>query len=223
MFSQAKSAKGASATAKPLVNVKGTQRLVSSRRAVQVSSMPDVKAAAAERNIFLSPHPDAIRRHREAEARRLERSLALEATVAAAQGRVVNDTPSNVCEICDPSELEFRTVSGSKNNKLVVAHFKASWCASCNRMQYKLGQIAGQNPDVTFAIVDISKYPKLQEHMEEKELEGLPYFMFYKNGKCVAEFSCNLQKINTLRAEIAGHKGGDGVTPDSPAYIEMEN
>lgn len=122
----------------------------------------------------------------------------------------MNIASSNLHEIADPSELRFRLTLGSRNDNLVVAHFKAAWCSACARMQYKVGQIAEQNPDVTFLIIDISKNPDLLEAATELGVQELPSFLFFKNGQFLSQIKCNLSKINILRAEIAGHKNFNG-------------
>lgn len=160
--------------------------------------------------LVTSPHPDAVRRRREAEERRIQRTAELESTVAAINGHSTGDLPGNLLQLDVASELDFRLRMGSRGNRLVVAHFKASWCAACARMQYKIKQIAEQNPDVTFLVVDVSKNPDLLEASTELGVEKLPYFLFYKNEEQVASFSCNLSKINLLRAEVAGHKDSQG-------------
>lgn len=89
-------------------------------------------------------------------------------------------------------------------------------------MQYKVGQIAEQNPDVTFLIIDISKNPDLLEAATKLGVQELPSFMFFKNEKFLSQLKCNLSKINILRAEIAGHKNFEGGVPKNRAYSPIE-
>ncbi|GMH38140.1 hypothetical protein BSKO_06024 [Bryopsis sp. KO-2023] len=173
----------------------------------------------------VSPHPDAVRRRREAEERRMQRSAALEATMASVNGSSGNegDLPNNLSYVDVASELDFRLKMGSRRDKLVVAHFKASWCSACARMQYKVKQIAEQNPDVTFLIIDVGKNPDLLEASSELGVEKLPFFLFYKNEECVAKFSCNLSKISLLRAEVAGQKETNEKSKRGTANVEKRH
>lgn len=172
--------------------------------------------------ITITPHPDALRRRREAEARQQQHLQQAQDTLRSFEGKLATDAPENMLSIHTPSELDFRIKAHSRDDKLVVVHFKGNWCTACARMQYKLKQIAMHNQEITFMVVDLAD-EELFRHSASMGVNQLPYFHLYKNGDQVAKFTCNLATINLLRAEIAAHKKVPGAGPDAIVYSAMVN
>lgn len=181
-------------------------------------------SASVQRDVHtvtVSPHPDAIRRRQVAEARHQQYMLQLQDTIQSYSGKLAADAPQNMLQVHNPCDLDSQIAAHARDDKLLVVHFKGYWCAACARMQYKLKQTAIQNPDIMFLVVDMGD-AELFRHCTAMGVEHLPYFHFYKNGKVVSKFTCNLTKISLLRAEIAAHKGSPGSEPESLAYSAME-
>ena len=115
------------------------------------------------------------------------------------------DAPEKMLSIHMPSELDFRSKVHSRDDNLVVVHFKGNWCPDCAKMEYKLKQIAIYNQDLTF-IVDNLGAEELLRHFASMGVNQLPYFHLYRNSDHIAKFTCNLTTITLLRAEVAAHK-----------------
>lgn len=196
------SARVAQAPARSVTSFSCPRASIGRPNSVSTAATPEAATVEA----FLSPHPDAIRRRREAEARQQQRLLEKEETQRSLQGDSAADMASNMLQVHTPAEFEFRVQSYSSNGQLVVVHFKGKWCAACARMQYKLKQTAKQNPDVVFIVVDLSN-DGLCQHCSGLGVENIPYFHFYRDGELVSRFSCNLEKIDILRYQILSHSG----------------
>lgn len=64
-------------------------------------------------------------------------------------------------------------------NTHVVVQFGASWCMPCKQLKPKVEAISLQNPDVTFAYVDIEA---TQEFSLRSKVMGVPTTVGYHNG-----------------------------------------
>ncbi|GMH40830.1 hypothetical protein BSKO_08734 [Bryopsis sp. KO-2023] len=132
-----------------------------------------------------SPHPDAVRRRREAEARRKERMRELAEISAHVTGRSTSQPPNMITIDC-VSEFDFRVQSGSRAGRTVVAHFKSPSCQSCVRLQPKLKRAARENPDIPFLLVDVSDVA-LAEMCLKYGIDKIPYFQVHQNGELVSQ------------------------------------
>lgn len=66
---------------------------------------------------------------------------------------------------------------------LVLVDFNAVWCGPCKKMMPVIEKItADQAGRLTLLKIDADENPVL---MREKQIEGIPYFEIYKNGKLV--------------------------------------
>mmetsp|Transcript_886 Transcript_886/g.1050 ORF Transcript_886/g.1050 Transcript_886/m.1050 type:complete len:370 (-) Transcript_886:2-1111(-) len=64
----------------------------------------------------------------------------------------------------------------------VVMHFWAFWAEPCKHMDVVLAQLAKENPHASFVRIEAEAYPDLSE---EYEVEAVPFFVIYKDGKVV--------------------------------------
>ncbi|GAV86697.1 Thioredoxin domain-containing protein [Cephalotus follicularis] len=71
---------------------------------------------------------------------------------------------------------------GNETKKLIVVDFTATWCGPCRAMAPILAEIARKIPTVTFLKVDVDE---LRSVAEEWEIEAMPTFLFFKEGKLV--------------------------------------
>ncbi|KAK1263139.1 Thioredoxin H2-1 [Acorus gramineus] len=69
--------------------------------------------------------------------------------------------------------------ANQNSTKLMVIHFTASWCGPCQVIEPVIKEFAAKFTDVTFAKIDIDKLPSVAE---EWEVEGVPTFVFVKQG-----------------------------------------
>lgn len=76
------------------------------------------------------------------------------------------------------TELEYQQFIAK--NKIVLVDFGADWCPPCVKMKPVINQILKQNPGVQLLNVDGGVDLNL---MEKQNVEALPVFIVYKNGK----------------------------------------
>lgn len=69
--------------------------------------------------------------------------------------------------------------------KLVLVYFHASWCQPCIKLKPEIASLETENQAVCEVLkLDVDDNPVLSEHFE---INTLPTFMLYKNGKKVWE------------------------------------
>ncbi len=89
------------------------------------------------------------------------------------------------------SEDKINKVLEKDTDKLVVIMCSATWCMPCKKYAPQLDQMTVNYPDVTFLHVDV-------DEMEDycKDVNVVPTFKFYKNGKIVFTYGgINLGQI----------------------------
>lgn len=79
------------------------------------------------------------------------------------------------------------------DNDTVLVQFSASWCGNCRIMKPKFKKLAAENDNVAFVLVDAEKFP---ESRKLANVNNLPTFAAYKNGKLVNQVQTN--KIDGL-------------------------
>ncbi|XP_078491453.1 thioredoxin-like [Ciona intestinalis] len=85
-----------------------------------------------------------------------------------------------------PSKQEFDEKLVTAGDKLVVVDFSAGWCAPCRMIAPKYESIAAENPEAEFWKVDVDDN---QDLADEYKIQGVPTFIFIKNGKKLESFS----------------------------------
>jgi len=101
-------------------------------------------------------------------------------------------------------ELENDTLQEVVNsNETVMVQYAASWCGNCRIMKPKFKKLAGENENVKFIIVDAEKFP---ESRKLANVDNLPTFAAFKNGKLVNQVQTNkIDGLIELLNEVTGN------------------
>jgi thioredoxin 1 len=84
------------------------------------------------------------------------------------------------------SEKQFDDVLNSVGDKLVVADFYATYCVPCQNMMPILKKLAAAfTTQAVFVKINVSENGPIAEKFE---LDSVPVFLFFKNGKIVQKF-----------------------------------
>ena len=76
--------------------------------------------------------------------------------------------------------------------KIVLVYFKADWCVPCVKLKPTIAQLETEEKEkVELLSIDVDKNPKVALHFE---INTLPLFIIYKNGKKVWENNTSLPK-----------------------------
>jgi thioredoxin 1 len=59
---------------------------------------------------------------------------------------------------------------------IVVLDFEAGWCPACRRLNQLFGNIAQENPKVTFFKIDIDANTEIRDHFVANQLPALHFF-----------------------------------------------
>mmetsp|Transcript_29131 Transcript_29131/g.45272 ORF Transcript_29131/g.45272 Transcript_29131/m.45272 type:complete len:106 (+) Transcript_29131:112-429(+) len=81
---------------------------------------------------------------------------------------------------------EFNALVAASTEKLLVVDFTASWCGPCQMIAPTFEKMAKEHTDVTFIKVDVDE---AEEIAAQAGVRAMPTFMFYKDGKKVADFA----------------------------------
>jgi thiol-disulfide isomerase/thioredoxin len=79
----------------------------------------------------------------------------------------------------------------------VIVQYTAGWCGNCRLMKPKFKKFAADAEHATFIIADAEKYP---ESRKLAEVNNLPTFAAFKNGKLVKQIQTN--KVENLKELI---------------------
>ena len=85
-------------------------------------------------------------------------------------------------EVLNNDTLKEIVASGEK----VVVQYGATWCGMCKVMKPKFQRLSGENEGVRFIYVDAEEFP---ESRELAQIENLPTFAGFANGKLVKQFT----------------------------------
>ena len=81
--------------------------------------------------------------------------------------------------------------------KIVLVYFNADWCMPCVKLKPIMEQIeAEEKAGVEVLRIDVDKNPLVALHFE---INSLPLFMIYKNGKKVWENNMFMQKSDLVQ------------------------
>ena len=82
------------------------------------------------------------------------------------------------------TKAEFDQALKDAGNKLVAVDFTASWCGPCQMIGPKFAAMSEEFTDVIFYKVDVDNNT---ETAEAYDVQAMPTFKFFKNGKVIAE------------------------------------
>jgi thioredoxin-like negative regulator of GroEL len=87
--------------------------------------------------------------------------------------------------------------------KIVLAYFKADWCAPCVKLKPVMEQLQTEEKEkVEILIIDCDENKKVAQHFE---INTLPLFQIYKNGKKVWENNTAMSKAD-IQKKLAMYK-----------------
>lgn len=90
-----------------------------------------------------------------------------------------------------------------KENELVHVQYSAGWCGNCRIMKPKFKRFASENESAVYVIVDAEKFP---ESRKLANVDNLPTFATFKNGKLVDQIQTNkVDNLKTFLDETAGN------------------
>lgn len=91
----------------------------------------------------------------------------------------------------------------SVTGKPVFVYFSADWCVPCIKLKPIIEQIEAEQKDkVVFLKLDVDENPLVSQHLE---INTLPLFIIYRNGKKVWENNSFMDK-SQLTAKIEQYK-----------------
>lgn len=89
------------------------------------------------------------------------------------------------------------------NNETVMVQYAASWCGNCRIMKPKFKKLSSENENVSFVIVDAEKFP---ESRKLANVDNLPTFAAFKNGKLVNQVQTNkIEGLTELVNEVTSN------------------
>lgn len=92
------------------------------------------------------------------------------------------------------------------NKPLVVVKFSATWCGPCRASAPIFAQISEAFPSVIFVEVDVDKAKELAD---KYDIQGLPTFVYFKNGREVSRHSGAGESLKTtIKNKIESLLGG---------------
>ena|ERR1700752_2715007 len=95
--------------------------------------------------------------------------------------------------------VEDFTKKVSNPNRLVLVYFHADWCVPCVKLKPEIVALETESKEVCEVLkLDADENPKLSEYFE---INTLPTFMMYKNGKKIWENN-GYQSKQQLQAKI---------------------
>jgi len=104
---------------------------------------------------------------------------------------------ANLAEEEDPGmtvEEFYRKVN--VKDKLVLVYFHADWCVPCIKLQPAIEQITNEEKETVMVLsLDADQNPAITTHFE---INTLPLFMIFKNGKKVWENNTAMSKNNLV-------------------------
>lgn len=86
-------------------------------------------------------------------------------------------------------------------HELVMVQYAAGWCGNCRLMKPKFKKFSRENDGIAFYVVDAEKLP---ESRKLANVDNLPTFAAFKNGKLINQVQTNkADKLKELIDEIA--------------------
>ncbi|KAI4306577.1 hypothetical protein L6164_029840 [Bauhinia variegata] len=110
----------------------------------------------------------------------------------------------NVHEITSLQSWEEKLSEASRDGKIVVANFSATWCQPCRDIAPTYSELADKYPHLLFLKVDVDELAELSNSWD---INATPTFYFLKEGKEVDKFvganKSDLQKKTATVASLA--------------------
>ncbi|HWY10189.1 MAG TPA: thioredoxin family protein [Bacteroidia bacterium] len=109
-----------------------------------------------------------------------------------------NGKPSKIFSNKQDPGMTVETFLQKVNNpqKIVLVYFSADWCVPCIKLKPIIEQIeTEENAKVEILKIDVDKNPKVAQYFE---INTLPLFMIYKNGKKVWEKNMYMEKSDLV-------------------------
>ncbi|CAA7406175.1 unnamed protein product [Spirodela intermedia] len=99
-----------------------------------------------------------------------------------------------------------RISQATKDGKMVVANFSATWCGPCRLIAPLYSELSVKYPSLTFITVDVDQ---LTEFSSSLDIRATPTFFFLRNGqhvdKLVGANKPELEKRVVAFAESTSH------------------
>jgi len=90
-----------------------------------------------------------------------------------------------------------------KENGQVIVQFGASWCGNCRMLKPRFKKLSNEHENIKFIYADAENFPGSREFAN---VDNLPTFATYKNGKLVSQMQSNkVDKIEELINAIANN------------------
>ena len=105
----------------------------------------------------------------------------------------------------DKDQYDALIADATKENRIVVIKFFASWCRACKAMSPKIDTISSEWPEVEFYEIMFDNNKKLCKSLGIKVLPFIE-IVAGSNGK-VESFSCGPSKISQLQEKLETHGG----------------
>lgn len=87
--------------------------------------------------------------------------------------------------------------------KTTFVQYSAGWCGNCRLIKPTFQRLAGETENANFVMVDAEKFPKSRELAE---VNNLPTFAAFKDGKLVGQVSTNkVAKLTEFIHETTGN------------------
>ncbi|MGS2764875.1 thioredoxin family protein [Sinomicrobium sp. M5D2P9] len=86
-------------------------------------------------------------------------------------------------------------------NDTVFVQYSAGWCGNCRIMKPKFKKFASETEHASFVVADAEKFP---ESRKLANVDNLPTFAAFKNGKLVNQVQTN--KTDVLKSFIEDNK-----------------
>merc|ERR1712216_203037 len=119
----------------------------------------------------------------------------------------------------DKDQYDALIADATKENRIVVIKFFASWCRACKAMAPKIDTISEEWADIEFYEIMFDNNKKLCKSLGIKVLPFIE-IVAGTNGK-VESFSCGPSKISQLQAKLEVHGGCEDIPcTDVSALVE---
>ncbi|XP_044485834.1 thioredoxin H9 [Mangifera indica] len=89
-------------------------------------------------------------------------------------------TGANVCLITTKESWDEKLSEASRDGKIVIANFSATWCGPCRMMAPFYRELSEKYPSLMFLVVDVDE---LIDFSTSWDIKATPTFFFLKDGQ----------------------------------------